>query len=268
MESSAAFSESRPAGPNVFGLVWSWPLSSVISASTPAPSPRSTSRTIARVTTSAGKSAAVGRRPGPFGMLMIILDPLPQDGAAHAHADAHGRQAVPDIGSLGELRGELDHQPDAGGRERVTEGDRAAPRVHPRVIVGDLEVAEEDEHLHGERLVDLDEADVVHGEVVTGEELLGRGDGADAHHLGLAAGKGEVNKAHLRGEAQLRGDVFRRQDAPGRAVVDAARVAGGDPAMGTERRLERAQPVERRLRPRRTSRSRAASSTWAATRWG
>ena len=34
--SSAAFSDSRPRTPNVFGLVWSCPLSSVISAITPA----------------------------------------------------------------------------------------------------------------------------------------------------------------------------------------------------------------------------------------
>ena len=37
--SSAAFSDSSPRAPNVFGLVWSCPLSSVISAMTPAPLP-------------------------------------------------------------------------------------------------------------------------------------------------------------------------------------------------------------------------------------
>ena len=65
--SSAALSDSSPCGPKVFGLVWSCPLSSVISASTPAPPsetrPRSTSRTIARVTTSDGKSSGAGRTP-------------------------------------------------------------------------------------------------------------------------------------------------------------------------------------------------------------
>ena len=35
--SSASRSESRPAGPNVFGRVWSRPLSSVMSAIVPAP---------------------------------------------------------------------------------------------------------------------------------------------------------------------------------------------------------------------------------------
>jgi hypothetical protein len=57
--SSAVFSDSSPPGPNVFGLVWSCPLSSVISASVPGTpnGVRSTSRTRARVTTSAGNEA-------------------------------------------------------------------------------------------------------------------------------------------------------------------------------------------------------------------
>src|SRR5580693_8065121 len=205
--SSAAFSDSSPCGPKVFGLVWSCPLSSVISASTPALGPRSTSRTIALVTTSPGKLSAEGRMPLTFGMF-ISLDPLPQHGAAHAHADAHGGEPVADLGVLSELRGELDHQPDAGRGERVADGDRAAPRVHPRVVVGDLEVVEEREHLDRERLVDLDEADVVHGQPLPGEQLLGGGHGADAHDLGLDSGELEVHQAHLGRQAELGGGLL------------------------------------------------------------
>ena len=54
--SSASFSASSPAGPNVLGRVWSRPLSSVMSAIVPAPSGSSTSRTSALVTTSSGNS--------------------------------------------------------------------------------------------------------------------------------------------------------------------------------------------------------------------
>ena len=43
----------------------------------------------------------------------------------------------------------------------MAEGDRAAPRVHPRVVVGDAVVVEEREDLDGECLVDLEQADVV-----------------------------------------------------------------------------------------------------------
>ena len=45
--SSAAESERRPASPKVLGLVWSWPLSRVISAARPAPPGRSTRRSCA-----------------------------------------------------------------------------------------------------------------------------------------------------------------------------------------------------------------------------
>src|SRR5690242_1092941 len=215
--SSASFSDCSPAGPNVFGRVWSRPLSSVMSAIVPAPSGSSTSRTSALVTTSSGNSEVRSDASG--------IEVLPQDGAAHAQPDAHRGQAVAGPistrGLGGELAGQLDHQPHAGTGERVAERDRAAPRVHPRVVVGDLEVLQERQHLHGERLVDLDEADVVHGQGVAGEQLLGRGDGPDAHHLRLDAGEREVDEPHPRREAEVAGDVLGGQQACGRAVVEA-----------------------------------------------
>ncbi len=59
ISSSAASSDSSPPGPNVDGLVWSSPLSRVISASSPASPGTSTYRTRARVTTSSGNCATV-----------------------------------------------------------------------------------------------------------------------------------------------------------------------------------------------------------------
>ncbi len=50
--SMAASMLASVCGPSVLGLVWSWPLSSVMSARVPAPSGSSTSRTLACVTTS------------------------------------------------------------------------------------------------------------------------------------------------------------------------------------------------------------------------
>src|SRR5204863_7866614 len=103
--SSASFSDCSPAGPNVFGRVWSRPLSSVMSAIVPAPSGSSTSRTSALVTTSSGNSEVRSDASG--------IEVLPQDGAAHAQPDAHRGQAVAG-GLTGELPGQLDHQPHAG----------------------------------------------------------------------------------------------------------------------------------------------------------
>src|SRR5690242_9703779 len=214
--SSASFSDCSPAGPNVFGRVWSRPLSSVMSAIVPAPSGSSTSRTSALVTTSSGNSEVRSDASG--------IEVLPQDGAAHAQPDAHRGQAVANSGLSSELAGQLDHQPHAGAGERVAERDRAAPRVHPRVVVGDLEVVEEGEHLDRERLVDLDQADVVHGQVVASQHGLGGGDRADAHHLGVHPGEGEVDQPHPGIQAEFGGDVRGGDDAAGGAVVQPGRI--------------------------------------------
>src|ERR1700733_4839138 len=151
----------------------------------PAPPGSCTSRTRARVSTSSGNREVMTDSSS--------IEVLPQDSAAHAHSYAHRGQAEADVRSLGQLPGELDHQPGAGAGQRVAERDRAAPRVHPRVVVVDLEVVEEGEYLDRERLVDLDPPDVVDGQVVAGKPALGGGDGADAHHLGVDPGEAEVH---------------------------------------------------------------------------
>jgi hypothetical protein len=74
-----------------------------------------------------------------------------------------------------DLRGELG----AGAAERVAERDRAAVHVQP--IGRDAELARAVEGLRGERLVDLEEIDVRDLEPGLREELLDRGERADAH---------------------------------------------------------------------------------------
>src|SRR5699024_12545296 len=69
-----------------------------------------------------------------------------------------------------ELARQLDHQSHAGCRERVAQRNRSAPRVDPRVVVVEAEVVEEGEDLHGERLVELDQPDVVEAEPRRSEE--------------------------------------------------------------------------------------------------
>ena len=60
-----------------------------------------------------------------------------------------------------ELAGELEHEAHARRGERVADRDGAAPWIHARVLVVDSEVVEEAQHLHGERLVELEEPDVL-----------------------------------------------------------------------------------------------------------
>ena len=75
--SMAALSSSRPPGPKVFGLVWSKPLSSVMTAAVPAPRGSSTVRIFAWVTTSSANwidsSSARSESDVGIGVLMLSL---------------------------------------------------------------------------------------------------------------------------------------------------------------------------------------------------
>ena len=86
-------------------------------------------------------------------------------------------------------------------------GDRAAVLIHARVVVGDPVVVEEGEHLDGERLVELEEADVLDRQAGERERLLGRGDRADPHDLGLDADEAIADEPHSHGQVELGGQV-------------------------------------------------------------
>ena len=105
-----------------------------------------------------------GVKPGPFG-LNAFDDRDVGLAAALAHGDAgrSGRRCA----QLVEQRGE---QAGAGGAERVAERDRAAADVHPVQVGAGLRCQASDHR--GERLVDLDQVDVVQGEPGA---LAGRG---------------------------------------------------------------------------------------------
>ena len=55
----------------------------------------------------------------------------------------------------------------------MADRDRAAPLVDARVVVGDAEVVEQREHLDGEGLVELEQADVVDRQAGLLQRLLG-----------------------------------------------------------------------------------------------
>ena len=69
----------------------------------------------------------------------------------------------------------------AGPAERVTERDAAA--VHVELLPRDAEVLRRRDDLRRERLVDLDEVDVVHRQPGAGERLARRADRAEPHDL-------------------------------------------------------------------------------------
>ena len=129
----------------------------------------------------------------------------------------------------------------------MADGDRAAPRVHARVVVVDAEVVEQREHLNGERLVELEQADVVDRQPGLAQRLLGARDRADAHDLGLDAGEPEAGQLHLDREVELLGGVRAREQRHRRAVGQRRGVSGGDPSVRTERRLETGETLHGRL---------------------
>ena len=66
-------------------------------------------------------------------------------------------------------------------------GDRAAHRVHPRILIVDTEVVEEGEDLHGEGLVDLEQVDFRDGKPGAAQGLFGTRHWSNPHYLGLDA---------------------------------------------------------------------------------
>ena len=128
------------------------------------------------------------------------------------------------------------HDAGAGHAERVADGDGAA--VDVELVPRDAEVLGRRDDLGGERLVDLDEVDVVDGHAGAGEGLAAGLDRAEAHDLGVQAGDARGDDPGERREAELGGLGVAHDHHRGGAVVQRAGVAGGDLAVGPEHRLQ------------------------------
>src|SRR5215211_3288510 len=115
---------------------------------------------------------------------------FPNDGTAHAETDAERREAVTDLGVLPECPRQVDHEPHPRASERVPEGDRTTVRIEPRIVGSQPEMITECQYLDREGLIDLECADVGDRQPCFGQRLLGRGNRADAHELGIDASKG------------------------------------------------------------------------------
>src|SRR6185437_4272442 len=113
---------------------------------------------------------------------------------------------------------------------RMADGDRSAVDVKALVRYAQLVAAID--HLDGERLVELPQADVVDVHPRPREELRYGKDRTDAHFVGLAAGDGETAEYPERLEAAARRELVADHDASRGAVGELAGVAGGDDAAG------------------------------------
>src|SRR5690606_38745566 len=132
--------------------------------------------------------------------------------------------------------------------ERMPERDRAA--VDVELLVGNAELALAVERLAREGLVHLDDVDVSDGQAVAREQLAHRGDGTDAHERRIDARGGERAEDAERLDAELVGLLTRHHQGGRSAVRERRGVARGDRATDGEGGLERAEALERGLRPR------------------
>ena len=118
-------------------------------------------------------------------------------------------------------------EPRARHAVRMADGDRAA--VDVEAIVRNAERVAAVDHLHGERLVQLPEVDVVDLDARPLEQLRHREHRADAHLVGLAAGDGEAAEhAERRRGRVCAACVALITTQRRRAVGELARVAGRD----------------------------------------
>src|SRR3954447_24037137 len=112
-------------------------------------------------------------------------DALDDGGDAHAAADAERGQAALQVAAL-ELVDQRAEDHRAGGAQRVAHRDGAAVDVD--LLVVQVEVAHEAHGDRGERLVDLEQVDVVDGQAGLGQRLAARGGGAGEHDRRVGTG--------------------------------------------------------------------------------
>src|SRR5205807_765167 len=105
------------------------------------------------------------------------------------------------------------------------------------------------DHLHGERLVQLPEIDLVHRDAGALEEARDGEHGPDPHLVGSAGGDGEPAEDPERMQPAALRQLRVHDDARGGAVRELAGVARGDVPLLAGHGLERGEALERRVRP-------------------
>src|SRR3989454_567591 len=165
-------------------------------------------------------------------------EPLDDRRKAHAEPDAQAREPVVEILSLHLMEHRRD-QPGAAHPERVAQGDRAAVHVQLGIVEADRFPGGDRDGREG--LVDLPDVDVVDLQVGARQRLPDRRNRAVQHDRWVRARDAGGDETGARFELQLPRLVRRRHEDPARAVIDAARVAGGDATIRLERRRKRGE---------------------------
>ena len=131
----------------------------------------------------------------------------------------------------------------------MAECDRPPVGIDVLGIVGKSQLPQGGQRLAGERLVQLHDVDVCHGEPGPVQQLAGCRDGADSHDPRRYADHSRAHHAGERLEAKPGHGSLRCHDHCCGAVVDARRIPGRDGAVVTKHWTKRGQPFQRRVRP-------------------
>ena len=121
---------------------------------------------------SGGRRGASGARPDKIAITAGHARSSATSDAL-ADADAHAGQRM---ASAAALQFQRRRAGDARARhaERMAQRNGAAVRVHPRIVVGDTEVAQHSQSLAGESLVQLDRGEIPDRQAQPAEQLLHR----------------------------------------------------------------------------------------------
>src|SRR4051812_24367624 len=87
--------------------------------------------------------------------------------------------------------------------------ERDSPAIHVQPIGVDRQLAQAREHLRRERLVQLDQVDLVQRKTRELECLANGGDGANAESFGFDSGSGKADEPRERAKSAFAGEVGR-----------------------------------------------------------
>ena len=136
--------------------------------------------------------------------------------------------------------------PRAGAAERVADRDRAA--VHVDLLRVELELVDAGDRLGGERLVELDQLQVLDPPANPGERAVHRGHRPDAHVVRVHACRGGADVAGERGEPGAVDRLLGHEQQGSAAVVQRGGVPAGHRAALAERGLLGGELLERDVR--------------------
>src|ERR1700680_1513932 len=181
-------------------------------------------------------------------VVVIVLGPFNDRRDALTDADAHGSKSALGAARFHGMQ-QRHHDACATASQRSTNRDRTTVDFDP--LKRNFEFANAGDGLCSERLVHLDQVDVIDAQIRAHECLLGRRDGAETHAVRVDARDSRRYDAPHGFEPAALCFVCRHQHNPRRTIIDATRITRGHGAAFAKNGLEFSQLFHGHVRPRR-----------------